>query len=206
MPAKLNHPALVELLQRAYSAEKAAAFAYIGHAASLKKPADKAAVKQIEDDEWGHRRNVLVIMRQYGIPISSFYEVKFHVIGRVISASCHVIGWFMPYFFAGKLESGNVCEYFVMMKYFHALGIREHDEILYEMGIKEKEHEVYFLEQIKNSRWLPYFEKVFSWGKNTAANDVDIENKLPVEASSQYCKTFKAEEVEAANRKASLPG
>ena len=59
---KLNHPALVELLQRAYSAEKAAAFAYIGHAASLKKSADKAAVKQIEDDEWGHRRNVLVIM------------------------------------------------------------------------------------------------------------------------------------------------
>ncbi|HEV2694602.1 MAG TPA: hypothetical protein VG347_17035 [Verrucomicrobiae bacterium] len=53
MTMKLNHPALAELLQRAYSAEKAAAFAYIGHAASLKKPADKAAVKQIEDDEWG---------------------------------------------------------------------------------------------------------------------------------------------------------
>jgi len=199
---KLKHPALVELLQRAYSAEKAAAFAYIGHAKSLKDPAAKVAVKQIENDEWDHRRNVLAIMRQYDIPISRFYEVKFHVIGRFISASCYVIGWFMPYFFAGKLESGNVCEYFVMMKYFHALGIREHDKILYEMGIKEKEHEVYFLEQIKHSRWLPYFEKVFSWGKQTSANDVDIENKLPVETSSQYCKTFKAHEVEAANRKA----
>ena len=199
---KLNHPALVELLQRAYSAEKAAAFAYIGHAASLKKPADQAAVKQIEDDEWGHRRNVLAIMQRYEIPVSRFYEIKFHVIGRVISAGCHVIGWFMPYFFAGKLESGNVCEYFVMMKYFHALGIRDHDKILYEMGIKEKEHEVYFLAQIKDSKWLPWFEKVFSWGKHTTANDVDMENKLPVAESSQYCKTFKAEEVAAANRQA----
>ena len=199
---KLDHPALIELLQRAYSAEKAAAFAYIGHATSLKKPAAKAAVKQIEDDEWGHRRNVLAIMRQYEIPVSRFYEIKFHLIGRVISASCHVIGWFMPYFFAGKLESGNVCKYFVIMKYFHALGIREHDEILYEMGIKEKEHEVYFLAQIKDSKWLPWFEKVFSWGKQTIANDVDMENKLPVAESDQYCKDFKAAEVVAANREA----
>ena len=199
---KLKHPALVELLQRAYSAEKAAAFAYIGHAASLKNPAAKAVVKQVEDDEWDHRRNVLVLMRQYDIPISRWYEIKFHVIGRVISASCYVIGWFMPYFFAGKLESGNVCEYFVMMKYFHALGIREHDKILYEMGIKEKEHEVYFLEQIKDSKWLPYFERIFSWGKSATANDVDLADKLPVEISSEYCQSYKAHEVEAANRQA----
>jgi hypothetical protein len=87
---KLKHPALAKLLQRAYSAEKAAAFAYIGHAASLKNPAAKVAVKQIEDDEWSHRQNVLAMMQQYDIPISRFYEFKFHVIGRVISASCHV--------------------------------------------------------------------------------------------------------------------
>src|SRR5947209_6053885 len=100
---KLDHPALVELLQRAYSAEKAAAFAYIGHANSLKNLEDKAAVKQIEDDEWGHRKNVLVIMQHYDNPILKYYEVKFHIIGRIISASCHVIGWFMRYFFAGRL-------------------------------------------------------------------------------------------------------
>jgi len=189
---KLDHPALVELLQRAYSAEKAAALAYIGHAASLKSPEEKAAVKQIEDDEWGHRENVLVILRQYDIPVLQWYEIKFHIIGRVISASCHVIGWFMPYFFAGKLESGNVCEYFVMMHYFHALGIREHDQILYEMGMKEKDHEIYFLGQIKNSRLLPLFEKIFGWGKNSTANDVDLENKYSVEKSEAYCKHYKA--------------
>src|SRR6185295_9346646 len=110
---KLNHPALVELLQRAYSAERAASFAYIGHAGSLKNPVAKAAVKQIENDEWDHRRHVLAIMRQYDIPVSRWLEIRYFFIGKIISGSCYIIGWFMPYFFAGKLESGNVCEYFV---------------------------------------------------------------------------------------------
>ena len=42
---KLEHPALVNLLQRAFSGEKAAAFAYIGHARSLRDVAAKAAVR-----------------------------------------------------------------------------------------------------------------------------------------------------------------
>ncbi len=36
MAITLNHKALVNLLQKAYSAEKAAAFAYQGHATSVK--------------------------------------------------------------------------------------------------------------------------------------------------------------------------
>jgi len=190
---KLDHPPLVDLLQRAYSGEKAAAFAYIGHAGSLRNREEKTAVKQIEDDEWGHRENVLTIMRKYDIPISGYYEIKFHIIGKIISSSCYVIGWFMPYFFAGKLESGNVCEYFVMMHHFHSLGIRDHDEILYEMGMKEKDHEVYFLNQIKMSRLLPVFEKIFSWGNKSSINDVDIENKYSVKESQRYCKSYKAQ-------------
>ncbi len=190
MPTTLDHPALVELLQRAYSAERAAAFAYIGHAGSLRDPAAKVAVRQIEEDEWSHRRQVLVIMRQYGIPISRWYEVKYYAIGRLISASCYVIGWFMPYFFAGRLESGNVCEYFVMMQRFHRLGITEHDTVLYEMGIKEKEHEVYFLEQIKHSRLLPFFERIFSWGRRKSANDVDLDRKYAVPESYRYCASY----------------
>lgn len=186
---KLNHPALVELLQRAYSAERAASFAYIGHAGSLKDPVAKAAVKQIENDEWDHRRHVLAIMQRYEIPVSRWFELRYYLIGKIISGSCYLIGWFMPYFFAGKLESGNVCEYFVMLHYFHSLGIKEHDQILYEMGMKEKEHEVYFLEQIKNSRWLPFFEKIFAWGKKSSLNDVNLEHKYSVEEAHRYCHT-----------------
>lgn len=186
------HPALEKLLQKAYSAERAAAFAYIGHAASLKAPEAKAAVKQIENDEWKHRENILGLLQRYGVPVSRWNEVRFYLIGKFISASCHVIGRFMPFFFAGKLESGNVCEYFVMMRHFHSLGIREHDAMLYEMGMKEKEHEVYFLDQIRKDRLMPLFERLFSWGKEKSANDVDLQHKHPVEGSEKYCKSYKS--------------
>ena len=184
----LQHTKLVRLLQQAYSAEKAAAYAYIGHAGSVKDLKHKQLIRQIELDEWKHREEVLKIMQHYQIPISNFFEIKFGIIGKIISASCYVIGWFMPYYFAGKLESGNVCEYFRMMQFFHTLNIHEHDEILYEMGMKEKEHEVYFLAQIKNDKWLPFFEKIFFWGLKKSLNDVDLDKKYPVDASGSYCR------------------
>lgn len=185
---KLNHPELVDLLQRAYSAEKAAAFAYIGHAGAVKNPEEKKAIRQIELDEWGHREEVLKIMKQYDVPVSKFYEFKLYIIGKIIWYSCYVIGWFMPFYFAGRLESGNVCEYFRMKQFFNSLGIKEHDKILYDMGIKEKEHEVYFLEQIKNKKFTPFFEKLFSWGNNKSFNNIDLDKKYPVEESEPYCK------------------
>jgi hypothetical protein len=185
---KLQHQPLIKLLQGAYSGEKAAAFAYQGHAGSVKDPVQKAEIKQIEDDEWGHKKEVLAIMKEYDIPVSKFYEVRMHIVGRVISASCYVIGWFMPFYFAGSLESGNVCEYFRMKHYFNSLGITKHDHILYEMGMKEKEHEVYFLSKIENNKLLPIFEKLFSWGAKKSFNNVDFDQKYPVEASDVYCK------------------
>src|SRR5882724_2421422 len=184
----LQHSQLIDLLQKAYSAEKAAAFAYQGHAASVKETDQKVASRQIEIDEWNHRKEVLQIMRQYDIPVSKYYEFRFHITGKIISGSCYIIGWFMPFYFAGRLESGNVCEYFRMMQYFHSLGITEHDVILYEMGIKEKEHEIYFLEKIKTNKLLPVFEKLFAWGKKESFNDVDLDKKYPVENSDGYCK------------------
>jgi len=184
---KLQHPQLVDLMKQAYSAEKAAAFAYIGHAASVKDEAEKIAIKQIEIDEWNHRAEMLQLLKQYHVPISKWYEFKFHVIGKIISGSCFVIGWFMPFYFAGRLESGNVCEYFRMKQYFNSLGITEHDVILYEMGMKEKEHEVYFLSKIKDSKLLPFFEKLFFWGKSSF-NNIDLDKKYPVEESDIYCK------------------
>jgi hypothetical protein len=186
---KLQHKALIDLLQKAYSAEKAAAFAYQGHAGSVKDKTEKAAIRQIEIDEWNHRKEVLEIMRQYDIPVSKWYEFRFHIIGKTISFSCYIIGWFMPFYFAGSLESGNVCEYFRMKHFFNEIGITEHDAILYEMGIKEKEHEVYFLGKIKNNKLLPFFEKIFNWGAGKSFNNVELDQKYPVEASDVYCKT-----------------
>jgi rubrerythrin len=188
---KLDHPQLTDLLQQAYSAERAAAFAYIGHARSVKNKDEKAAIKQIEIDEWNHRKEVLDIMNEYDVPISKWYEFRFYVVGKIIWYSCYIIGWFMPFYFAGRLESGNVCEYFRMKQWFNQMGITKHDQILYDMGIKEKEHEVYFLEQIKDNKLLPLFEKLFSWGNKKGFNNIDLDKKYPLEQSNVYCVTDK---------------
>lgn len=184
----IQHQQLIDLLQMAYSAERAAAFAYQGHAGSVKNVDEKLAIKQIEIDEWNHRSEVLCIMQIYNIPISKYYEIKYFVIGKIISFSCYVIGWFMPYYFAGRLESGNVCEYFRMMKYFHELGITTHNTILFEMGIKEKEHELFFINKIKHKKMLSIFESIFGWGNQKSLNDVDLDKKYPVDESVKYCK------------------
>ena len=90
----LQHPQLTDLLKKAYSAEKAAAFAYQGHAASVKSPAEKVAIRQIEIDEWNHRKEVLQLMDQYGIQPSTYYECRFHIVGKIISFSfCSRPSW-----------------------------------------------------------------------------------------------------------------
>ena len=183
-------PDLARSLQLAYSAERAASFAYIGHAAALKAEAERAPVRRIEADEWEHRAEVKKIMDQYGIPVSRYFEIKYYLIGKFIGLSCHVLGRFMPYFFAGRLESGNVCEYIVMLQRFRELGVTEHDAVLYGMGVKEKAHEVYFQEVIEDEPWLPYFEKVFNWGADTSYNDLDYEALRPLEEADLYCEKY----------------
>src|ERR1700749_2410794 len=183
----IQDPVLTNLLQQAYSAEKAAAFAYQGHAGSVKAVDEKQAIKQIEIDEGNHRAEVLKMMNQYNVPVSQWYEVKNYFIGKVISAGCYLIGWFMPFYFAGSLESGNVCEYVRMKRLFNALAITEHDEILYEMSLREKEHEVYFYEKIKDNKLLPFFEKLFAWGANKRKNDIDLDKGFYIEDTNGYC-------------------
>jgi hypothetical protein len=47
------------------------------------------------------------------------------------------------------------------------------------LGMKEKDHEVYFLEKIKTNPLLPFFEKFFSWGKKQSFNNIDLDKKIP---------------------------
>ena len=51
----LSHKKLIDLMQRAYSAEKAAAFAYYGHSGSLKNKEYKTAVKQNAREQKPHQ-------------------------------------------------------------------------------------------------------------------------------------------------------
>ena len=42
---------------------------------------------------------------------------------------------------------------------------------LYDMGVKEKEHEAYFRKSLENNRLLPLFERIFGWGQKSSFND-----------------------------------
>ncbi|MEZ5329742.1 MAG: hypothetical protein R3F19_32235 [Verrucomicrobiales bacterium] len=58
------------------------------------------------------------------------------------------------------------------------------------MGIKE--HEVHFMDAVKDAAWLPLFEKVYAWGHGASLNDVDLQARIPIEDSDQYCKNYKS--------------
>jgi rubrerythrin len=173
-PAAATAPAraLVRLLQLAYSAERAAAFAYQGHAGSVSDPDVAASLEQIEAEEWHHRDCVLTIMNDLAVSPSRWFELKYFVIGRFISASCYVIGWFMPMYFAGRLESGNVNEYIELERLLHAHGTQQYDTVLKQMAVVEKEHEVFFLEQITDHWMLPLFRPFFRWGPTHSFNEL----------------------------------
>lgn len=184
----LQHKTLINLLQRTYSAEKAASFAYQWYRGTLKNAYEKKAIYKIEMENWHQSATVFSIMLQYNVPVSKYYEIKYAIIGTIISVACYFIGWFMPYFFAGKLESGNICEYFRMMQYFDELGITKQHQELYDMGIKEKEHKIYFLNKIKTKRKLGLLEQIMAWSNNKKQNDANLDKKYPMAHGLLYCK------------------
>lgn len=61
------------------------------------------------------------------------------------------------------------------------MDIYEFDEVRYEKGIKEKAHEVYFMETIRDARWLPGLEGVVSGEVNSSLNNIDLDRGPTVE-------------------------
>jgi hypothetical protein len=113
---------LVRQLQGAYSGELAAGFAYAGHWRSVKDPAERARIQEIEAEEWHHRRLVGDMLRDLGGRPNKVREVIFWTIGRTIAALCHIGGWFFPMYGAGRLERGNIVEYEIAADYALACG------------------------------------------------------------------------------------
>ena len=155
---------LIDILQGAYSGELAAGFAYRGHWKSVKNANERAAIKKIEHEEWLHRQRVGEMLASLGSGPRKLREAKLWMIGRTIGLSCHLIGWFLPMYFAGRLESGNVIEYEIAASHAGALGLSEFETDLLVMARVEKEHELFFLNVITGHRMLPLVSGMFGWG------------------------------------------
>jgi hypothetical protein len=162
--------ALCQLVRLAYSAERAAAFAYHGHARSLRAQPASHEVARIEAEEWQHRVHLVRIMGRLGIVASPWLEVKYALIGHVIAASCMLLGRFMPMYFAGRLESGNVNEYLRMAELAQGTAIADECDCILEMALVEKRHEDFFLAEVMSHPALPWFQRLFRWGAGRSFN------------------------------------
>ncbi len=148
MPENENHQKLITLLQLAYSAERAAAYAYRGHWHSVVDREERARIKQIEDEEWHHRELVGEMLVKLGAQPNRQREIRSLLIGRALAFLCHVMGWFAPMYGAGRLESRNIREYETAARYARDCGREEFIECLLTMAEVEWEHEYYFRSRV----------------------------------------------------------
>jgi demethoxyubiquinone hydroxylase (CLK1/Coq7/Cat5 family) len=155
---------LVRILQAAYSGEMAAAYAYRGHWKSLGDLAEKEMVYIIEDEEWAHRRQVREMLDYLGSRPQMMRELLMRVMGRGIGLSCYLTGWFLPMYFAGRLEGDNVCKYETAALHAGSLGLGEFADELLKMAETERNHELFFMNIVNGHRLKPFMRAIFGWG------------------------------------------
>ncbi len=170
---------LVRILKGAYSGELAAGLAYRGHWKSVRNAGERASIQKIEREEAVHRQRVGEILASLGARPLKLREAKMWMIGQTIGLSCHALGRFLPMYFAGRLESGNVVEYEDAASHARALGLLEFEADLLGMARVEKEHEMFFLSVVTGHRLLPLVRAIFKWGA------CDAEAPEAIEAESE---------------------
>jgi len=154
---------LIRILQHAYSGEVAAAYAYRGHWKSLRESPEKQRIRKIEAEEWEHRLRVGEWLEKLDAKPRAMRDKVFWTIGRTLGLSCYISGWFMPMYFAGRLESKNSVEYEDAAVFAKELEMDECLDDLLDMARVELEHELFFREVVAGHRLLPIMKRVFGW-------------------------------------------
>ncbi len=152
---------LIRLLQNAYSGEKAAAYAYRGHAKSVSIAIEREEISKIEHDEWEHRECLRTMLTSLEAKPRFMREVSMTAVGTLIYCLCRLggllnflnFGWYMSMYGAGKLERSNIGEYEVAALIARACGQAQFVEELIHMAEVEWDHEMYFRSKALTSRW-----------------------------------------------------
>src|SRR5262249_39299140 len=153
------------VLRMAYSGEKAAAYAYNAHWKSVKDPQQRADIRRIEDEELEHRQIVGEMLQTLCAKPQIWREIMMTVIGRTVGIACFLIGWFLPMYFAGRLEHANVNEYEVAAAHARELGLNEYAAVLHSLSDVELRHEQFFLNVVQGHPMLPFMIAVYKWGQ-----------------------------------------
>jgi demethoxyubiquinone hydroxylase (CLK1/Coq7/Cat5 family) len=164
--------ALVRMLQDAHAGELAAAFAYRGHARSLRRrhPAVAAEIQRIEAAEWHHRNRVAEMLDDLGAAPRRPRELAMGFIGRFFGSLCWVGGWFGPMYAAGRLEAMNVGQYATAAEHATAAGLDHLVPVLAEMTAEEARHEAWFGDRVRGHRLLPVARVLGRWSPAIAGD------------------------------------
>jgi len=148
MTADDSRQKLIKILQLAYSAELAAAYAYRGHWRSVRDKEERTHIEQIENEEWHHRHLVGEMLAELNATPKRFSELRARILGRTLGLLCHFSGWLAPMYGAGRLESGNIVEYEIAAGYARDCGKENFIDCLLGMAEVEWEHEQYFRSRV----------------------------------------------------------
>ncbi len=157
---------LITLLQNAHAGERAAAYAYRGHANSVTKKDEVIELKKIEMEEWEHRNCLAKMLAEVGSGPRPSREWMMMIVGSTISFLCLCgryiniwnFGWFMAMYGAGKLERKNIAEYEVAAEYALGCGFEHFVDPLLKMAETEWDHELYFRSKSLESAWSKYLK------------------------------------------------
>lgn len=144
---------LISILQLAYSGERAAGYAYNGHWRSVASAAERERIRQIEEEEWEHRRLVGEMLAGLGAAPRPWREIRATVIGRSLSVVCRILPWLVPMYGAGRLESRNIGEYEDAARYARGCDRSDLVDCLLTMAEVEWEHEAYFRARVEEHPW-----------------------------------------------------
>jgi rubrerythrin len=144
---------LIALLQLAYSGELAAGYAYRGHWHSVADAEERVRIEIIENEEWHHRDLVGQMLRSLSAGPNRVREIRATIVGRVLGVLCHISGWLVPMYGAGKLESQNIREYETAARYARSCGRTGFIDCLLTMAEVEWEHEHYFRSRVLQHPW-----------------------------------------------------
>jgi hypothetical protein len=126
------------------------------------------------------------MLEQVGAKPNRAREFRARVIGRSLGALCHVMGWLLPMYGAGKLESQNINEYETAARHASRSGHVEFVECLLGMAEVEWEHESYFRECVRNHKlgaWVPLWPQPAL--KESIRETYNVEfGAIPVQLSS----------------------
>lgn len=155
---------LQHILRRAYSGELTAALAYRGHGLSLRSEEERADIQRIEEEEWHHRRRLGEMLHDLKTSPNPWLEARMALLGVIILVGCNMVGWFIPMYFAGRLESQNDREYEEAARHAQALGLGPLETELKAFAQLERDHERYFLDKVRGHPHLPFWRRWFGWG------------------------------------------